>query len=682
MNIAVSELNEIALVVSNFFKNHKPNTMFWSFRASTATTNFNREEALPFKTIARPFGVQAVLESFAKSLGFKSYNGLLASKISYVQLLPSALQSLNPNPLNAYFTEVWEVLTESLMQQILSGQSFPSKVVRNFKHSKFADYSPFVGRNMLSLIKRHFVGEKLAVEIAHDELTHVFSMASSMYHYAFEQHIKNEGYERLFENSRNLDDQYEIESGVTIDDVALKFKDFLVREEFDYPEPQKFISLIIRALKHYFDVNVSFRGVDKPLLEKKVIFQFRNSDVKQYFLAKFDFDTYINYQKAAFLLVDKYKNDGRFYDCVGRIGEHLELQYSVANLREEDFLYDGFFDASNFGTKAYWINMCSAYMFENVTDYTHSWEHPKFHDLKDYFGSVEQAIDTIEQFLETKLDELRIEKLVQHGIRDRNYSQKYKIIHHDPLAVDLNLPKYVNVVSERPLRYLVGESSVFALLADQAMIDLDNVGIGQADVLKDREETIAWIRPTKSLIPANFDVQFNPLQIIHALNLLYATHPSELADPLKQGQVKSLFLETEDSIQCAMTMALVNTLYRQRETSFHTDGCTEIALRVSICKKTKRLKVIYDQSFLPQEFGIHDGYSECLFTQDIVDELVQFELVGELIYKYVMKLHQEMKQNEISNTNTRFEMGYYIRPSNALEDGLSVDALVDTRIAF
>ena len=77
MKIAMSELNELALIVSNVFKYFDASTMFYHSNNQVIFTNYNNEGVEPPRDQIRPFGTQAVLESFAKSLGFKTYKGML-----------------------------------------------------------------------------------------------------------------------------------------------------------------------------------------------------------------------------------------------------------------------------------------------------------------------------------------------------------------------------------------------------------------------------------------------------------------------------------------------------------------------------------------------------------------------------------------------------------------------------
>ena len=143
------------------------------------------------------FGLQSVLECLAKSLGYNTYKGLLESGEETFQLKKTALIGLNPNPLNIFYTDKWELFSVLLMSKILSGDNFSSSVLKNFKPTKLTQYLEF-GNSQIDLFLDYTphqniigfdVGAHSIKEYTEEYFT-VYSVAKAMQSKAIEQLLK------------------------------------------------------------------------------------------------------------------------------------------------------------------------------------------------------------------------------------------------------------------------------------------------------------------------------------------------------------------------------------------------------------------------------------------------------------------------------------------------------------
>lgn len=133
MNIATSQLKSLARVLANIFNTTTPATLFIDLQ-DAVFKNYDHFNVIPYDS-KNTFGLQSILESFAKSLGFNTYNGLLQAKKETVDLNETALFAINPYPLNSYYTKTWQTLSSQLIKDTMMDLNFSDHLIGSFKNS-------------------------------------------------------------------------------------------------------------------------------------------------------------------------------------------------------------------------------------------------------------------------------------------------------------------------------------------------------------------------------------------------------------------------------------------------------------------------------------------------------------------------------------------------------------------
>lgn len=134
MNIATSQLKSLARVLANIFNTTTPATLFIDLHNNSVFKNYDHFNVIPYDS-KNTLGLQSILESFAKSLGFNTYKGLLESPKETVDLDQTALFAINPYPLNSFYTKTWQTLSAQLISDTLADLNFSDQFVGSFKNA-------------------------------------------------------------------------------------------------------------------------------------------------------------------------------------------------------------------------------------------------------------------------------------------------------------------------------------------------------------------------------------------------------------------------------------------------------------------------------------------------------------------------------------------------------------------
>lgn len=652
MKIAMSELNELALIVSNVFKYFDASTMFYHSNNQVIFTNYNNEGVEPPKDQIRPFGTQAVLESFAKSLGFKTYKGMLVSEVSEVDLTTQALYPLNPNPLNKFYTDIWESLTTNLMTEILNKQTLSSKFTRNFKKSELAKYSGF------SCLRGSFIG---SVDIDYygsfkvdPHSVYYRSLAHAVVLNAIEKLLEREGISKDLEKNE-LYKLYD-KIGYKLSPISVAFSDLVVRPmELD----DEFVNQLIRSIWLNFDIKaevVSSENSGGRILSleinKAILESFGRAKV---FRVNFD-----NTEKALIPLLSETKSDKTTFKC--RYSLHIKNQDGIAKHLREVAYYKN--DKSQniilHGTKSYWMNMVVGMSFNGIES----------------LDPIENIDTMISAYVDGNLSS--IDKKTINKNRDFK-SYKYSSVFS--LSGEWNYnkasyPKHITIVSDDH------DSIYYHALAVQAELDYliegseytyekatGNPHLFELYTVNGPEipKTKLEMKLLKDSESKGEVVKFNPLLLINQVMLFY------MEDESSDGS--RMFNDVdEDVIVFSIDLQLIDLPFKLKENIIYEYGFSELTFDVAIDKRSKKIVDVEYQSELKDKdiespLGHYD-YHELFY------DFFRLDAVEDLVSRFLMQFYKIENETFTRLESVESDMGLIIYPSHSIRSGKSVAELI------
>lgn len=652
MKIAMSELNELALIVSNVFKYFDASTMFYHSNNQVIFTNYNNEGVEPPKDQIRPFGTQAVLESFAKSLGFKTYKGMLVSEVSEVDLTTQALYPLNPNPLNKFYTDIWESLTTNLMTEILNKQTLSSKFTRNFKKSELAKYSGF------SCLRGSFIG---SVDIdcygsfkVDPHSVYYRSLAHAVVLNAIEKLLEREGISKDLEKNE-LNKLYD-KLGYKLSPINVAFSDFLVRPmELD----DEFVNQLIRSIWLNFDIKakvVSSENSGGRILSleinKAILESFGRAKV---FRINFD-----NTEKALIPLLSESRSDKTKYKC--RYSLHIKNQDGIAKHLREVAYYKN--DKSQniilHGTKSYWMNMVVGMSFNGI-------------ESLDPIENIDTMIIAYVDGNLSSMDKKTINK--NRDFKSYQYSSVFSLSGQWD-SYSISYPEYITIVSDEY------GSSHYHALAVQA--ELDHIleeskytiekTIGNPQLFELNPDIIFGTPKTKLKMKLLKDselkgeiVKFNPLLLINELRLLYIEN--------EDGESLSMFDDTnEDVIVFKIDLQLIDLPFKLKKNRIYESGFGALAFDVAIDRRSKKIvNVEYQSEFedkdIKSPLGHYDYY-------DLCSDFFELDAVEDMVSKFLMQFYKVDNETYTRLESIESAMGLVIYPSSSIRSGKPMGELI------
>lgn len=182
--------------------------MFWHTRNAVAFTNHDCFKVQPYRELKKPFGKLAVLESFARSLGFNTYNGLMQSGTERFELGKNALIDLNPNPLNLLLTDCWEEVARCLMESLFKAEILTPSRLGNFKQSPLSQYAVFTFFSDVSPFSWFDRGlgsnSKYKLDEAYKSRMPMVGVADAIFHKGLEAYIESKGVKQCEMNSLDM----------------------------------------------------------------------------------------------------------------------------------------------------------------------------------------------------------------------------------------------------------------------------------------------------------------------------------------------------------------------------------------------------------------------------------------------------------------------------------------------
>lgn len=682
MNYNISELNELAQSVCHCLKHLKPNTMFWNTVNHAAFTNHDRFEVQPYRDLKKPFGKQAILESFARSLGFKTYNGLMESGIERFELTKNALLDLNPNPLNLLLTDCWEAITRCLMERLLETKILTPSRLGNFKQNKLSQYAVFCKFNEVSPLKwidsNSYKTNDFKLKEFYEGVLPMIGIADAIFHHGLDVYIESKGVKEWFD-APEIDEQAYLNflrkyQGKTKKDVVVvKLADVLAKKEGIDRNYVYILEAIQLAFSLLYDTQLEFTGGMKngkhDYLEIELNFYFPPALIGRYMSARIYEQNNRNYQAACALLLEKYKDDAGLYASEDS-GTTLERYYTAQDL-ENKISFTGLRSVNygNLGKKAYWINN-SLHTFFTESSLSNlneglMWE-------KEI--SFEAYVKRIERFLDEQLKPIKFKQMLtlQHTTKAK-YEYKYKLIRTGSFAQ--RFPDSIVITSDYPLKHHLGELFVQTILLNEIGFDDEDKFIGKPDLLAVGLDWTVKIQQTKSVREAQQSYKFEPIALIRSLFLYVEDYRDGIA-----------FQEDHDTVAFNIGLKFIDVLYQfmRNDEYENIHESTNLVLRLSMnmnkCTNEIRAKADgeYSIGYFESTPDIDFGNEDCPITQEIADYLMQFDGLKELISKYCSRFYNGDKKEAYEEAINGDEMDFEIRPIELIKKGLSLEEIANS----
>lgn len=401
MKKTLQELNSLARIISNIFDGYSPLELFSNHLdlKTPIYRNYNRDGVGFPKDIKKPFGYKSVLESFARSLKFNTYNGLVESGKTEFDLDAFALMPMNPFPLNRFYTNMWEALSVAILSDLLEDTGFSEQIALGFKHDSRNDEALKDGYGLTPLIKPNTFSDDgwnitdLRFSARYKGYHHFYGVATSMFSYALA-------------NSGHNEDELSVISD-------LKLRDFVAFKEWDDSNFTVFKKHLIQMMNRLYKVDLAITGRQKNPLDREVVIRHKEGtiisrgDTKDADIEPDIFkEIMLNNQIALKKIADEIIRDKQYYRLdptqeyiIYATDERCELGSGVRWGRDTKELYYHEFrekvvDAESFselseqprkgeelaGTKIYLLNLMR-------------YEHPLGHDKYNTVPTVDEIIE-------------------------------------------------------------------------------------------------------------------------------------------------------------------------------------------------------------------------------------------------------------------------------------------------
>lgn len=391
MKKSLNELSSLARIIENCFNGFKSTDLFNNHHnlQSPIYKNYNRE-SIGFSTdLKKPFGYKRILESFARSLGYNTYNGLVESGITVHDIKDNALEFLNPFPLNKFYTDIWYVLTSAIMDDLLNDNNVSEYIFLGFKRNKYNTEKLKNAFGLTPLIEGRYIYDEsgsrysdVNFQSRFKDFNHYYGVATSLYSHAMLM-------------SKDIGGQY------LIDKVPLR--EFVTFSEWDNSNFTLFKNMLVRIMSRIYKVELKISGRTANPLDREVTIilksAYRNTDTVQDFKETIDVEnvkeeTRQNNQLALKAITREISTDKKYYRLDENKKYFLTERYVIKYFTNIDFETGGDnFEYSEFrdllgdaesisklgeqpkareifsGTKQYLLNLMP---------YAYSYEHEKY----------------------------------------------------------------------------------------------------------------------------------------------------------------------------------------------------------------------------------------------------------------------------------------------------------------
>jgi hypothetical protein len=270
MKQSLQELNSLARILASIFKDYTPVNLFENYVGlhTAIFKNYNKDQIGFPKDLKKPFGYKAILESFAKSLGFNTYEGLKNSGQSEFELnVFTSLKALNPFYLNPFYTDMWAALTVCLVGDFVENPITEKLALGFKKDARIAEYLRLTG-GLSKLIAetieqdRHEVTDYSFLPLI-DSSTHYYVIAVSMYSYAI---AKN----KVLTEDEDIFEQYD----------SLTLREYVTFSDWGNENLSTFIQGLTQIMRSMFGVKVEIIDSEADPLDTIIILRHMHQDLE------------------------------------------------------------------------------------------------------------------------------------------------------------------------------------------------------------------------------------------------------------------------------------------------------------------------------------------------------------------------------------------------------------------
>lgn len=361
MNIATSQLKSLARVLANIFNTVTPATLFIDLQ-NAVFKNYDHFNVIPYDS-KNTFGIQSILESFAKSLGFNTYNGLLQAKKETVDLNQTALFAINPYPVNSYYTKIWQTLSSQLINDTMIDLNFSDHFIGSFKNAFNTEKAiknslEIQLASILEINDKDIVAETVNSDspyIIKDQfkgLSHYFGIVNAMLSCAV--------------NMPLTVDEYTLKKQL----VGAKLSDFCSFKAWGEINYSDFKTKLIAAFKAYAHIDLTIDGDDSDPLNNTLNMNFNGwqPNVKNQIYQVESRQLIKLQQEALIQIASRFEDDEFEYGLdpnavyLGYKGEVIKPYiYTVINFIDMEDIYTNpkisfATPPELFGSKLYWLN--------------------------------------------------------------------------------------------------------------------------------------------------------------------------------------------------------------------------------------------------------------------------------------------------------------------------------------
>ncbi|QIC72069.1 MULTISPECIES: hypothetical protein [Acinetobacter] len=377
--IPSAELNDFARLLANVLRDFNPDSMFWCSQSPIVYPNYNKDGFEPSKAARKSFGVQTLLETFARSSGFNSYKAMLTKAPQYSSI---DLSDLDPYPRNSYYSCWWRCFISNIVTTTFkdwTNKTAPSYLTyRNFKHSDQCHIVPFLFQSVpflkTSEVKAVYGISSIPFEdvlplngIADTAPIHYLPLAMSMLLTA-----KEIGFE-----------------------YPIPLRQFLVHEQWYEANVDHFFYQLNQAFELYFNSLIKIAVDQNDLLNSTIEFELT-----------FPFNEQFEFAKSVHAMREKLKAliGKRLELCTGDNGYYTHPQVTPTLVAKKDFpshelrskvqaeiaKTGGISHKVIYGTKAFWLNQAMVLMLQNQTEEKRIYTLLKLND-----AALEQKLDSL-----------------------------------------------------------------------------------------------------------------------------------------------------------------------------------------------------------------------------------------------------------------------------------------------
>lgn len=300
MKKTLNELSSLARIIENCFSGLSPTDIFQSqfSLGSPIYKNYNYDLVGFPSDIKKPFGYKRILESFARSLGYNTYNGLVESGTPDHDLKDNALEYLNPFPISEFYSDLWRVVSNAIMRDLLKDENFSEHVALGFKRDKAIVKDLSNGFGLTQLLKGQYEADysDLTFSPKLNNINHFYGVATSFY-----SHALNIGSDR--------------EGSILIENIPLK--EFVTFSEWDGSNFSKFKNKLIQMMNRLFKVELRIKGRNSNPLDREVTILLKSEyiagDDEEGHIQVANRNTLLNNQLALKTIAAELKNDPQYY---------------------------------------------------------------------------------------------------------------------------------------------------------------------------------------------------------------------------------------------------------------------------------------------------------------------------------------------------------------------------------